>query len=188
MASNIRQMTVAEYFAFDEASEIRNEYIDGDIIPMPGGTRKHNAIVALTIGALIDLLDSRDCETYASQMRVRVDDAKYLYPDVSVVCGEPEFEDENEVTLLNPTIVVEVTSPSSLAYDHVDKLGFYSDVASIRGDLILDQERIYAEWHSRTESGWHVQQFNDPMAMIPLEPLGCELSLAQLYRGLRMTA
>ena len=131
---------------------------------------------------------NRDCVVRSSGMRVRVDASRYVYPDVSVVCGAAEFEDARKVTLLNPTIVVEVTSPSSIAYDHVDKLGFYSDVASIRGYLILDQERVYAEWHSRTESGWHLRQFSDLQDMIPLEPLDCQLPLAQVYRRLKLPA
>ncbi len=187
MASKIKEMTVEEYFLFDEASEIRNEYIDGDIIPMTGGTSNHEAIIASTIIALgIALLD-RDCVVRSSGMRVRVDASRYVYPDVSVVCGAAEHADDRYVTLLNPTVVVEVTSPSSIAYDHVDKLGFYSDVPSIRGYLILDQERVYAEWHTRTESGWHLQQFSDLQDMIPLEPLDCQLPLAQVYRGAILT-
>ncbi len=188
MASKIREMTVAEYFAFDEASEIRNEYIDGDIIPMTGGTGNHAAIIAYTIAAFVNALGNRNCIVRSSDMRVRIDASRYVYPDVSVVCGEAEYEDSRDVTLLNPTIVVEVTSPSSIAYDHVDKLGFYSDVPSIGGYLILDQERVYAEWHSRTESGWHVRQFSDLKDIIPLEPLDCELPLGQVYRGLKLPA
>ncbi len=188
MIAKTRSMTVEEYFAFDETSDIRNEFIDGEIYPMPGGTRSHNKIVAMTIRTLIDLLDPRDCEVYASQMRVRVDDTKYLYPDVSIVRGEPEFEEENEVTLLNPTAVVEVTSPSSIATDHVEKVAYYGAVPSIQGYLILDQERVFAEWYTRTESGWHLQQFNDASDEIALEPLGCRLRLAQVYRGLSLSA
>ncbi len=186
MVTDIRQMTVEEYLVYEETSEFRNEYIDGEMIPMTGGTSNHSALVAYTIGALINELSERDCLVRASDMRVRVDDRKYVYPDVSVVCGEAEFDNEREVTLLNPTVVVEVTSPSSLGYDHVDKLGFYGSVPSIQGYLILDQERIYAEWHARTASGWHLQQYTDLSDVIPLEPLGCALPLSQVYRGVTL--
>ena len=188
MQTDIRQMTVEEYLAFDEASDIRHEFLDGDIIPMAGGTGNHSAIVAYTIIALGNALGDNNCIVRASDMRVRIDDSKYLYPDVSVVCGDPIFEDDSEVILVNPTIVVEVTSPSSLAYDHVDKLTFYSALPSIRGYLILDQERDSADWYSRTETGWHLQQFTDLNADISLEPLDCKLSLAQVYRGVKLEA
>ncbi len=184
MATQTRQMTVDEYLVFDEQSETRNEYIDGDIYPMPGGTGNHSAIVAYTIIAIGNALGDRDCVVRASDMRVRIDGTKYVYPDVSVVCGEPEFQDETEVTLLNPTVVVEVTSPSSMVNDHISKVEFYGAVPSIQGYLILDQERVFAEWYTRTETGWHLQQFSDVADVILLEPLGCTLPLAQAYRGI----
>lgn len=182
MIAKTRALTVEEYFSFDEASEIRNEYIDGEIYPMPGGSGSHNEIVAYVIIALGNALTDHDCRVYASQMRVRIDPSKYVYPDVSVVCGEPRFEDENEVTLLNPTVVVEVTSPSSMTRDHISKVELYGSVPSIEGYLILDQERVFAEWYTRTESGWHLQQFSDLQAVISLAPLGCSLPLPQAYR------
>ncbi len=181
MIAKTRSMTVEEYFAFDEASDIRNDYIDGELHPMPGGTGGHNRLVAATIMALGAALNERHCEVYASQMRVRIDAAKYVYPDISVVCGESRFEDEKEVTLLNPTVVVEVTSPSSYVRDHTTKLDLYGAVASIEGCLILDQERVFAEWYTRADDGWHLRQFSDLADVIPLAPLGADLLLAQIY-------
>ena len=188
MIVETRQMTVEEYFAFDEASEIRIEFIDGEIYPMPGGTGSHNSIVANVIMSIGIALRERDCTVYASQMRVRIDASRYVYPDVSVVCSQPEYEEDSEVTLLNPAVVVEVTSPSSIATDHVEKVAYYGAVSSIQGYLILDQERVFAEWYTRTESGWHLQQFNDANDEIALEPLGCQLKLAQVYRGVSLSA
>ena len=184
MVTNIRQMTVEEYLVFDEASEITNEYIDGEMIPMPGGTRKHNKIVAYMTAELVFSLGNKNCEVLGSQMRVRIDDTKYVYPDVSVVCGDPEFEHENEVTLRNPTVVVEVISPSSLARDHVDKVAYYGAVPSIQCYLILDQERVFAECYTRTEDGWRLRQYDSLDDVIPLEPLACSLPLARVYRGI----
>ena len=182
MIAKTRAMTVEEYFAFDEASEIRNEYIDGEIYPMTGGSGSHSTVIAYVIGALINALAESECTVRSSDLRIRIDPSKYVYPDVSVVCGESRFEDENEVTLLNPTVVVEVTSPSSMTRDHVSKVELYGSVPSIEGYLILDQERVFAEWYTRTETGWHLQQFSDVNDVIPLAPLGCSLPLAQAYR------
>ncbi|MYD11929.1 MAG: Uma2 family endonuclease [Chloroflexi bacterium] len=182
MIAKTREMTVAEYFAFDEASEICNEFIDGEIYPMPGGSGPHNEIAAYAITALSTALANLDCRVYASQMRVRIDPSKYVYPDVSVVLGQPRFEDENEVTLLNPTVVVEVTSPSSMTRDHISKVELYGAVPSIEGYLILDQTRVFAEWYTRAEGGWHLRQFSDAADVIRMEPLGIDLPLAQAYR------
>ena len=184
MVTNISQMTVEEYLTFDEISEFKNEYIDGEIIPMTGGTGNHSSLIARTIAELVSVSVGSKCAVYASQMRVRIDDTKYVYPDASVVCGDPDFDDENEVILLNPTVVVEVTSPASVAHDHVEKVAYYGEVSSIEGYLILDQKRVFAEWYTRTEDGWHLQQFSDLDDAIQLGPLGCSLSLAQVFRGI----
>ena len=188
MAVEIRQMTVEAYLAFDEASEIQHEFIDGELIPMPGGSGPHNLVVAHTTAALVLALEDRDCFIFGSQMRVSVDENKYLFPDVSVVRGEPAYGDDNKVILLNPTVVVEVTSPSSLSYDHVDKVAFYGAVPSIQGYLILGQERVFAQWHTRSESGWHLRQFSELSDEIALEPLGCVLRLADVYRSVNLGA
>ncbi len=182
MIAKTRIMTVAEYFAFDEASEIRNEFIDGEIIPMPGGTGIHNILVGHATIAIGNALRERDCAVYGSQMRVQVDATKYVYPDVSVVCGRAEYADARRLVLLNPIFVAEVTSPTSIVMDHVDKLEFYGAVPSIQGYLILDQERVFATWHSRAGQSWQTRQYSDLGDVIPLEPLGAELSLAEVYR------
>ena len=96
-------------------------------------------------------------------------------------------DEELEVNLcLIRALVVEVTSPSSLAHDHVDKVAYYGAVPSVQGYLILDQERVFAEMYTRAESGWHLQQFSSLDDAIALEPLACSLSLAQVYRGLAL--
>ena len=188
MAIEARQLTVEQYLAFDEASEIQHEFIDGELILMSGGSGSHNSMVARIIGALLGAVDDRDCTVFASQMRVQIDETKYLYPDASVACGEPAYADDNEVILLNPTVVVEVTSPSSIERDRVSKVELYGAVPSIKGYLILDQERVFAQWYTRIESGWHLRQFTDRADEIELEPLGCALTLAQAYRGVKLEA
>ena len=188
MAIETRGMTVDDYLTYDEASEHTNEYIDGAIIPTAGGTGSHNLMVANTTIAFGIALADRDCAVYGSQMRVRIDAKRYVYPDLSVVCGEPEYEDDNEVSLLNPTVVAEVTSPESLTRDHVDKVAYYGAVPSIQGYLILDQQRVFAEWYSRAEEGWHLRQYAGLSDEIPLEALDCSLSLASVYRGIALEA
>ena len=92
------------------------------------------------------------------------------------------FENENETILLNPTAVVEVTSPSSRACDHVNKVEFYGAVPSIQCYLILDQTRVFAECYTRAEDGWRLRQYSSLDDVIPLEPLACSLALAGVYR------
>ena len=187
MAIEIQQLTVEQYLALEAESEIRHEYIDGEIFPMTGGTLRHDQItINLTLSLGAQLIDS-NCRLHTSHMRVGVSPTRYLYPDLSAVCGEAETDD-GTTTLLNPIFVVEVTSPSSIERDRVNKVELYGAVSSIQGYLILDQERVYAQWHTRSESGWHLRQFSDLSDEFELEPLGCALRLAEVYRGVKLQA
>lgn len=183
MAIEIQQLTVRQYLALEAESEIRHEYIDGEIFPMTGGTLNHDDIVINLISALLPQLADSNCRLHTSHMRVGVSPTRYLYPDLSAVCGEAETDD-GTTTLLNPTFVVEVTSPPSIERDRVRKVELYGDIPSVQGYLILDQERVFAHWFTRSESGWHLRQFSDLSDEITLEPLGCTLRLEDVYRSI----
>ena len=185
MAIEIQQLTVEQYLALEAESEIKHEFIDGEILPMTGGTLNHDYIVINLTGALLAQLTDSDCRLHSSHMRVGLSPTRYLYPDLSAVCGDAETDD-GTTTLLNPVFVVEVTSPSSIERDRVSKVELYGAVPRIQGYLILDQERVFAQWYTRLDSGWHLRQYTDPADEIELAPLGCTLKLAQVYRGVKL--
>ena len=185
MAINISpRMSVAEYLAWEAGNELKHEYIDGEIYDMSGGTRNHSRIMINATIAIGRQLDDTSCRLHSSEMRVKISESRYVYPDLSAICGTESMEDDSELTLLNPVLVVEVTSPSSMIYDRVDKLDFYFDVPSIEAYLIVDQNRIRADLCSRAEEGWLVRVFNSPEDVIPLTTLNCDLPLAQVYQGI----
>lgn len=179
-----RTMTVAEYLEWEARQEAKHEYIDGAIIELGGGTLKHTRIKTNIGGTLFSLLDLSAYILCNSDMRVRVSPTRYVYPDFSVVSGEPRLEDESEVTLLNPMFVVEVTSPLSLMRDRIDKLDLYFDVPSIEAYLIVDQDRPRADLYTRTQAGWQVRIFSNVEEVIPLPAFECQLPLEQVYRGI----
>ncbi len=185
MAINARpRLSVEEYFIFDAESEIKHEYIDGEIYAMTGGTGKHSRITTNTIQAIDSKLDHSEYALHSSDMRIGVSGTRYIYPDLSVVRGAEVFQDDSELTLLNPILVVEVTSPTSIDYDRVTKRDFYREVASIQAYLVIDQHRIYAELYTRANAGWLLQVSSDLDDEIPLTMLNCNLPLAQVYRGI----
>ena len=184
MVANYRpKWTVAEYLAYEGDSEFKHEYIDGEIYAMTGGTGNHSEIKMNTAIAIGRQLDDSNCSLRNSDMRVRVSPSRYVYPDMSAVCGKASYDD-NSTILLNPILVVEVTSLSSMDYDRLAKRHYYQAVPSIQGILIIDQHRVFAELHTRKPDGWLWQQFSDLDAVIPLEMLDCTLPLAQVYRGI----
>lgn len=124
------RLTVEECLAWEETNFEKHEYIDGEIRCMAGATGRHNRIMSNTNTAIGRQLDDSTCFLMSSEMRTKVGAARYVYPDLSVICDEALFERENEMELLNHVLVVEVTSPSSLAIDRGEKRDFYFDVTS----------------------------------------------------------
>jgi Uma2 family endonuclease len=107
----------------------------------------------------------------------------YTYPDLSVVCGEPQFEAGNPRTLLNPTLIVEVLSPTTEAYDREGKFDHYRHLASLQEYVLIAQDRIRAERYLRQAGSedWRFTVMTDPQGMVPLVSIGCELRLAEVY-------
>lgn len=189
MVANIKtRLSVQEYLAWEAENEIKHEYIDGEVYAMSGGTSKHSRVAANATIAIGRQLGNSICAVHTSDMKVKVEEGRYVYPDLSAVCGKEQFEDDSETTLLNPVLVVEVTSPSSLEYDRVDKRDFYWNVSSIQGYLVVDQHRVCAELYTRADIGWLLQVYTDPDDEIPLEMLNCKLPLSEVYRGISFEA
>ncbi len=178
--------TVPEYFLLEEIAQRKFEYLDGQIYSMSGGTSNHSEIKVNLVFELGRRLRDSDCWMRDSDMRLKVNQQRYVYPDLSVVCGHAQLED-NATTLTNPTVVVEVASASTSGYDRATKLHFYRSLPSVQAYLIIDQGQILAELHSRSDSGWLWQTFSELSDYVPLEALGCRIALADIYRGITFT-
>ncbi|RYG28167.1 Uma2 family endonuclease [bacterium] len=180
-----------EYLRRERLSVTKNEYFNGRIYPMEAGpsamagAKRAHVLITGNIGdALRSSLRDRPCETYESEMRVKVDESgHYTYPDVAVAC-EPQFEDVNEDTLLNPLVIVEVLSPSTEPYDRGTKFEVYEAVPSIQEILYVRQDRRMIERNKRIgPRQWLRESFTD--GDVPLESLGFTLSVARIYERVR---
>ena len=176
-------LTPAEYLNMERKAVTKNEYLNGQIVAMSGASNAHNIITMNTANQLYNQLVDRDCLVYASNMRVRVQDpVSYVYPDVAVVCGEPRFEDDVFDTLLNPTVVIEVLSPSTAAYDRHEKFTRYQQIASLREYILISQSRMHVEHHLRQENQWCATEFQEFDDMVSVNSIKCELQLRHIYR------
>ena len=132
--------------------------------------------------ALGNQFDARACEVYAIDMRVCVDPVGlYTYPDLVVVCGEPEMLDDEMDTLLNPIVVVEVLSPSTESYDRGRKFERYRGIASLREYILVSQDRINVEQFTLEDGRWSGRTWNRPDDLIPLGSIGCEVAVSRIY-------
>ena len=187
IVERVRQMSVEDYLAFEEESEIKHEYVEGEIYPMSGGTWIHTAIKVNLISALASRLHGGDCRVCNSDMRVRVGRARFVYPDISVVCGEPKLEYKS-LTLLNPIAIIEVTSPSSVDYDRGSKREYYSELPSLQAYVVVDQHRALVELYTRSATGWYLQTFGKLDDVVPLASIECNLPLSEVYRSIDFEA
>ncbi|MGB2611131.1 MAG: Uma2 family endonuclease [Isosphaeraceae bacterium] len=184
-ATKIR-FTPQEYLALERKSETRNEYYNGEIFAMAGASREHNLTVANLLRDIGNQLEDRPCESYPSDMRVFIEaTGLYTYPDVSVVCGEPRFQDREVDTLLNPTVIVEVLSPSTEAYDRGDKFRHYRRIDSLREFVLISQDRMMVERYTRQGKDWVLSEMTDPDQVLKLESIGCQIPLDRIYAKIK---
>jgi len=176
--------TFDDWLANERAAiEGRSEYIDGEVFAMTGAREQHNLIVTNLIGELHPQLKGRPCRVYANDMKVRICTANAgTYPDLVALCGEHEFLDERRDLLLNPSLIVEVLSNSTEAYDRGDKFAIYRRIPSLTEYLLISQYRLAVELFSRgADDRWTLSEFTALDATVTLASVGCTLTLAQIY-------
>lgn len=175
-------LTPEEYLAKERKALTKSEYRNGQIYTMPGASHEHNIIMGNTFAELHIQLRDRTCIVYPSDMRVKVSSTgRYTYPDVVVVCDEPQFEDSHFDTLLNPTVLIEVLSPSTAAYDRGEKFASYQKLDSLCEYVLISQDSICVEHYLRQEQDWNLTAFRAFDDVLFLVSIDCELSLQAIY-------
>lgn len=177
----------AEYLALDEVSNVKLEYLDGEIFAMAGGTPDHAAL-AMTIGAtLLAQVRDRGCRVFSSDLRVRVlETGLAAYPDITVVCGPLERDPESRTTIVNPTLVVEVLSDGTEDYDRGEKAEHYRRIPTLQTVVLVSHRRPELELWSRDHAGSWTRSVHGPGATVELEAVGARLVVDEVYRdGLR---
>ena len=182
------RFTPQEYLALERQAEYRSESFNGEISARAPASREHNLIAGNAARQLHSQLKGRPCETYQNDMRVRVSETGlYTYPDVVVVCGEPVFEDAEVDTLLNPTLIVEVLSTTTEAYDRGDKFEQYRTLASLQEYVLIAQDRYRVERFVRQADGqWLFSAANRLDQVVSLASIDCLLPLAEVYDRLEL--
>lgn len=188
MAQPAHRYTVAEYLALERKAETKSEFLNGEIFAMAGASRRHNLITANLITRLSLQLERQPCEVYPSDMRVKAPAADfYTYPDVTVSCGEPRFEDVDLDILLNPTLIVEVLSKSTAGYDRGAKFDQYRTIESLREVLFVDQETIHVVQYVRqADDTWVLSESRNLSGTMSLASVEARLRLADIYAKVRL--
>jgi len=180
-AAQRRAATVEEYLALEESSDEKHEYFEGEIFAMSGGSFNHSQLPAQLALLLGMQLRKRPCRVVTSDLRVRVEAVGlYTYPDLAVVCGEPRLSAGN--TLDNPTLLVEVLSPSTEGYDRGKKFDMYRQLPSLQQYVLVSQDAMRVHVFTRQADGnWLFQGFQGADEVIPLGSIECSVVMGELY-------
>jgi Uma2 family endonuclease len=182
--------TPADYLEFEVNADIRHEYINGEIVPMTGGTPNHNQILLNLAGALNFALRRQPYRVFAADQRLWMPIPKiYAYPDVMVIEGELAYQTGRRDTIMNPTVIIEVLSKSTQDYDRGDKFAAYRTIASFQEYLLVDQYACHVESYVKTgEKRWIFQEYDRMEATVTLESCDFAIALQDLYDKVQFEA
>lgn len=176
-------ITPEEYLAIERQATYKSEYFNGEMFAMSGASPRHVLIVTNVVAELHQQLKQRPCTVYSTDLRVKVNPTGlYTYPDVIVVCDQPQFNDEQKDTLLNPTLIVEVLSESTKDYDRGEKFEHYRTLTSLAEYVLIAQDKPHFEHFVRQpDNRWLLAETNRLEDTIHLPSIACDLALAEVY-------
>lgn len=175
------KVTFAEYIAAELPSDRKHQLVDGEIFDMTGGTLAHAQLILAVGSELRSQLRGRACSAYGSEARVRAGDL-VTYPDCTVVCGAPRVDPDDANTLLNPTVIVEVLSESTEAFDRGRKAEHYRRIPSLCEYVLVNQYEPHVEVYRRTEQGFYLLEARKGES-VRLESIQCHLDVDSIYEG-----
>jgi Uma2 family endonuclease len=183
-------LTEDEYLAIERKASFKSEFYKGELFAMAGASRAHNRLVANLVAELNTQLHTQPCELYPSDMRVHVPAiAWYTYPDVTVACSEPRFDDAHLDTLLNPSFIAEVLSESTESYDRGRKFELYQSIPSLREYLLISSDRIRVELYTLQPAGkWLLSTASRLDDTLVLDSICCRIGVADLYDKVELDA
>jgi Uma2 family endonuclease len=183
-----RYITEEEYMEFEVSSTRKHEYYHGEIFAMTGGTEPHNLIAGNTYASLHAQLRRRPCRVYNSDQRIKVmTTGLHTYPDVTVVCGELQFVESSRLTITNPTVIIEVLSPSTERYDRGMKFQQYRTIPSLQDYILIAQDDHRIEHYTRQENGiWQLYEAFGLTAQIVLQSIACVLTVEDVYEKVEL--
>lgn len=178
-----RYLTPQEYLAIERKAEFKSEYYDGEMFAMAGASEQHESILH-NLDFLLGLqLRERACKVYGANMKVLVQQTGlYAYPDLTVVCGKPEFSDTWRDILLNPDVVIEVLSESTEKYDRGTKFHHYQNIPWLKEYILVSQEHMRIEHFVRQPDGqWLYSEATEPESSVVLPAIDCTLNVKEVY-------
>jgi Uma2 family endonuclease len=178
-----KKLTPQEYLVIERAADFKSEFFDGEMFAMAGTSKEHSIITVNLTGEFHAALRGKVCQPFSSDLRVKVSaNGLYTYPDLTIVCGPVDVEDEQADVLLNPTLIIEVLSPGTERYDRGKKFDLYRELDSLKEYVLVSQDQYRVEQFLRgngSEWGYRVAFKEDDIVEFP--SVGCSIPLKDIY-------
>jgi Uma2 family endonuclease len=180
-----RLYTPEEYLELEARADCKNEYHDGEIVPMAGGTTNHNKLAGTLYAYLLFALKGKGYNTYIGDVRLWIPQYReYTYPDVIVIQRHPIYDDKSKTTVTNPLLIVEVLSKSTQNYDQGDKFMYYRSIPEMQEYILVDQKQFHVIQHVKIETGqWLLSEYKGEEAVLQLKAIDFTINLTDLYEG-----
>ncbi|MEO7263943.1 MAG: Uma2 family endonuclease [Ferruginibacter sp.] len=188
VAYSKRKYSIEEYLEIENVETEKHEYYQGEIFAMSGPKVNHNIIAGNVFVALANKLKGKPCRPFNSDQRIHIEkNTLFTYPDISVICGDPVTRNNDEWNILNPTVIIEILSPSTKNYDRGEKFKLYRDIASLKEYILIDSVTINAEaFHINDHGNWELQEYKFMAQNLAFISLQISIELEEIYEGVKM--
>ena len=180
--------TVEEYLRFEKGSSEKHEYFHGEIFAMAGADARHNVIFSNLFGELAYKLKGKPCRPYGSDLRIHVaKNTLFTYPDISIICGEIVPSSEDHDTATQPTVLIEILSPSTRQYDHGGKFKLYRDIPTLKEFVLVDSEAIAIEAYRLNQNNhWELQDYKSVNELFTIPCMSISIPIKEIYDGTKL--
>ncbi len=183
-----QKFTMEEYLTMERSSEQKHEYFNGDIFAMSGASERHNVIFSNLFGELAYKLKGNPCRPFGSDLRIHIpENTLYTYPDISIICRDIVTDQKDDDNVIQPSILIEILSPSTKNYDRGTKFKLYRDIPSLKEYILIDSEAISVEIFRLHENGhWQLDEYKNPDEFLKLFTIEFEITLKEIYQGTKL--
>jgi Uma2 family endonuclease len=181
------KISIEAYLEMENAAVEKHEYYKGEIFAMSGAKVPHNIISKNLLGTLFSKLKGKKCQPYGSDQRIHIPtNTLFTYPDISIICGEIITLNDDDYNVLNPSVIIEVLSPSTKNYDRGEKFKLYRDIPTLREYILADSESIHIEvFRLNKTKHWELQEYNSAEDILYIKAIDEKIPVPEIYEGVK---
>ncbi|MBX3257028.1 MAG: Uma2 family endonuclease [Chitinophagaceae bacterium] len=183
-----QKFTIEEYLTMEEVATEKHEYYKGEVFALSGAKLPHNTIVRNLLIGLGIKLNGKKCQPFGSDQRIHIEaNTLFTYPDISIICGEPETLNDDNWNVLNPAVIIEILSPSTKNYDRGEKFKLYRDIPTLKEYILVDSESMHIEKFRLNESNhWELEECGSAEEILYIRTINENIPVAAIYAGVKL--